>query len=175
MTKGGRAAGPRVLAPAFTLMEVLVAISVFSLAMSITFSLLTSATSAKQAGRGLLTGVFAVDDFLVERRLKGDAAEWFIPRERLALIAATGDEALRGPVGQELAYVLSNSGVGYVLRCRADVLTVRPLVFRGQVDCRWQVTERGKVRAHEYGAATVFAGGGARTKQEKRDAPEDAR
>jgi prepilin-type N-terminal cleavage/methylation domain-containing protein len=144
------------LRPGFTLMEVLISIAIFSLAVTLTFSIITQASLQKRGGTGRLAAVTAVDDFLLQRRLQGDGIDHFLSPELAAQIRAGRTAGMAGMETSPIETPLSNGDFHGTLLCRAQVLMERPFTWRAFVGCRYRSAETATNRDHEYWVATVL-------------------
>lgn len=140
----------------FTLMEVLVAVTIFSLTVTLVYSLLAQAAVVKSSGRGLAEAVFTCDNFLTMRRLQGDAADYFFSLRARDLIRLGRADQLQELENNPDVYHITNQQTVYTLSCSAQVLTRDPLCFRGLLECRWQVRVRTNFREMRYNLSTVF-------------------
>jgi len=155
----------------FTLVEVIVAISVFFLAVSIAFIVLVQGMSIKQVGKGYMGAVYLADNFMSERKLRKDGVTFFFTADEVALIkdGRAGDIQQTERMPQVL--VLSNDRIRYEVSCTAQVLSAIPFVYRGILDCRWQNNIKGNLRKSKYSIATVFQYQGGRREAAKTTVP----
>lgn len=140
----------------FTLMEVMVALAIFSMAVTVVFVIFSDSITLRRTSAGYAGAVTLADSFLAERKLAGDGVGWFFPEDvRQALRdkrpPAFGEGIMSGRVLSQ-----SNAGRLYRLRLRAQVLEREPLVYRAFVDCTWMVRKQGREREEGYALSTVF-------------------
>ena len=134
----------------FSLVEVMVAMAIFSTAVSIVFVLLAQTQRTKKIGKEYLHAVSLVDSFLNERKLKRDDSSFFFKKNDLVEIAK-GNINDGDYQGRVVAY--TNIGVTYYLNCSSSLLFTQPLCYRGLVECFWnlELTNSGSFKV-----STVF-------------------
>lgn len=140
----------------FTLMEVMVALAIFSMAVTVVFVIFSDSITLRRTSAGYAGAVALADAFLSERKLAGDGVGWFFPEDARSAVRDNRPDALGEGIMTGRVLSLSNAGRLYLLRLRAQVLEREPLVYRAFVDCSWMVREQGREREDVYALSTVF-------------------
>lgn len=139
-----------------TLMEILIALTIFSMAITVVFSVINQTRMFKYVHRGVGTAVLITDNFLLERKFQQDQIEYFFEKDDQNLIRkGRGDEL----INQELpaqAFPVTNSGIVFTLICKNQILLAQPFLFRALVTCRWRLTGNKRTNEHEVNVSTIF-------------------
>ncbi len=134
----------------FSLVEVIVAMAIFSTAVTIIFALLAQTQRTKKIGKEYLYAVLLVDNFLNERKLKKDDSAFFFQKNDLVEISK-GNINEGNYQGRVVAF--TNQGVSYYLNCSSSLLFTQPLCYRGLVECLWNLK---LTNSGSFKVSTVF-------------------
>ena len=139
----------------FTLMEVLVAISVFSLALVGIFAIFTDTILSGRSSEGLRGAVTVSDAFFSRRKLQGDGLDWFFePSVKQAVLEGRLQDSGGTCSGRTL--IVTNGGQRYALRLYSRVLQLQPFIYRGFLSCSWRDSRAGRKMERSYTLSTVF-------------------
>jgi len=141
------------VADGFSIVEVVVAIAVFSTAISIVFMSLTQTQRIKKVGKNYSYAVLLADNFLNERKLKRDGSSYFFKKDDLTEIVK-GNVQEGDYQGRMVAF--TNKHVLYSINCTSSVLFTQPLCYRGLVKCSWVSLNFNQTNSGSFEVATVF-------------------
>ncbi|MCK4906573.1 MAG: type II secretion system protein [Spirochaetes bacterium] len=140
----------------FTLVEIMVAVGIFSIVITIVFTILAQSARYKKVNKGTERSVFIVDSFLHERKLKNDAVEYFFSKDDRDLIYNGKADQLIDQILPPQSLYIDEGGIRYELELKTKLLLAYPFLFRARVECRWKANTRGNTNYMRFSVSTVF-------------------